>query len=324
MEPNGKPIVVPTAGGTANRTFRLRGEDRVIDFEANTNHPSGNEAGARVAQGKGHSTHTPPVVSVITAVRNAEDVIERTIRSVVEQTYNRVEYVVVDGASTDRTPDIIRAHADRIDHWVSEPDRGHAHAFNKGIDLSTGDTLIFMNAGDTFNDAHVLERVVATEAFTEHDVRSCIVYGDAWVLYEGVGRRGVGDHTQLNRDCQIYHQATFIGRDVHQSARYDERVAIGMDYELWLRCYNVLGVPFHKVDEIICTYPWDGISAARSNQELLHIENEIIKILNSDRRWTFRDALRVPEAVVRFRIKKGVEAAIGRTRYARLKKLAGR
>jgi len=91
-----------------------------------------------------------PLLSVITVVRNGGDVIEKTIRSVLEQNYPNIEYIVIDGASTDGTVDIIRKYADRISYWVSKPDKGIYDAMNKALDHVHGDGHLFLNAGDYF------------------------------------------------------------------------------------------------------------------------------------------------------------------------------
>ena len=87
-------------------------------------------------------------VSVVTVCLNAVNEIERTMLSVLDQTYTNIEYIVIDGGSTDGTVDIIRKYQDRIAHFISEPDKGLYDAMNKGIDLATGEWINFMNAGD--------------------------------------------------------------------------------------------------------------------------------------------------------------------------------
>lgn len=108
--------------------------------------------------------HLTPLISIITVCRNAESTIEDTIQSVITQTYHHVEYIVVDGASTDATLDIIRRYADRIAQVVSEPDRGLYDAMNKGLLLATGDYVCFLNAGDTLHEDDTLHLLVRSLA----------------------------------------------------------------------------------------------------------------------------------------------------------------
>ena len=89
-------------------------------------------------------------ISVVTVCYNAVDCIEETMLSVLDQTYPNIEYIVIDGGSSDGTADVIRKYADRLAYWVSEPDKGIYDAMNKGIVAATGDYINFMNAGDRY------------------------------------------------------------------------------------------------------------------------------------------------------------------------------
>lgn len=86
-------------------------------------------------------------ISVVTVCYNAADTIEKTMLSVLNQTHHDIEYIIIDGGSTDGTVEIIRKYADRIAYWVSEPDKGIYDAMNKGIKVATGEWINFMNAG---------------------------------------------------------------------------------------------------------------------------------------------------------------------------------
>ena len=95
-------------------------------------------------------------LSVITINFNNRDGLRKTIESVVKQTYKDFEYIIIDGGSTDGSVDVIKEYADKIDYWVSEPDKGIYNAMNKGIDVAKGEYCIFMNSGDVFfsNDVY--------------------------------------------------------------------------------------------------------------------------------------------------------------------------
>lgn len=99
------------------------------------------------------------LISVVTVCYNAADTIEKTMLSVLNQTYHDIEYIIIDGGSTDGTVEIIRKYADRIAYWVSEPDKGIYDAMNKGIKVATGEWINFMNAGDEFVDEGVIEKL---------------------------------------------------------------------------------------------------------------------------------------------------------------------
>lgn len=121
-----------------------------------------------------HSRPTPKF-SIITVTYNAEAVLEDTILSVLSQTYQQVEYIIVDGASKDGTPAIIDRYKERIAHIVSEPDRGLYDAMNKGIRLATGNYLCFLNAGDSFHSKDTLQQMVNT--LSSSDLPD-VIYGE--------------------------------------------------------------------------------------------------------------------------------------------------
>lgn len=100
-----------------------------------------------------------PLISVVTVSYNAVLTIEQTILSVINQTYPHIEYIIIDGGSTDGTVDIIKKYANRIAYWVSEPDKGIYDAMNKGIRTAKGEWINFMNAGDLFYSKDTLEKV---------------------------------------------------------------------------------------------------------------------------------------------------------------------
>ena len=101
-------------------------------------------------------------ISVITIVYNGESYVERTIKSVIYQTYKNIEYILIDGASTDGTMKIVECNREYFHTIISEPDKGIYNAMNKGLRLASGDYVIFMNAGDCLASDDVLEKVVAS------------------------------------------------------------------------------------------------------------------------------------------------------------------
>lgn len=128
--------------------------------------------------------HLTPLISLITVCRNAEATIEDTIQSVITQTYHRVEYIIVDGASTDGTLQIVQRYAHRISRVVSEPDRGLYDAMNKGLRLATGDYVCFLNAGDSLHEDDTLQLMVRSLAGL-HELPDVIYGQTALVDAEG-------------------------------------------------------------------------------------------------------------------------------------------
>ena len=122
-------------------------------------------------------------ISVVTVVRNNVEHIAETIRSVLDQNYPELEYIVIDGASTDGTVDVVRSFGDRIAQFVSEPDRSLYDAMNKGIARATGDVVGMINSGDRYLPG-ALELVA--KSFAGHSLDDTIFWGD--VQYEFLGR----------------------------------------------------------------------------------------------------------------------------------------
>ena len=119
------------------------------------------EGGLRI-RGAHFGNKTQPLVSVITVVRNGEKSLRQTIQSVLNQTYSNIEYIIIDGCSTDKTLEIIKSFDDRIAYWLSEPDKGIYDAMNKGIASSSGEWIHLLNADDRYDTNLVLEKAVNT------------------------------------------------------------------------------------------------------------------------------------------------------------------
>ncbi len=129
-------------------------------------------------------------LSVVTVVFNDVNHIEKTINSVLSQNYKDIEYVVIDGNSTDGTKEIIEKYKDKIDVFVSEPDKGLYDAMNKGLRLATGDYVCFMNSGDLFDEENTVEKIFASANGDDVD----IFYGDAVVVDENYRPKGLRRH----------------------------------------------------------------------------------------------------------------------------------
>ena len=129
-----------------------------------------------------NSVHLNPKFSIITVTYNAGKVLEDTIRSIASQTYQNVEYLIVDGASKDNTLQIAEKHKEHIHHIVSEPDKGLYDAMNKGIRMATGDYVCFLNAGDKLHEESTLQQIV--HSLKGQNELPDVIYGETAIVDE--------------------------------------------------------------------------------------------------------------------------------------------
>lgn len=206
--------------------------------------------------------HSQPRISIVTVCLNRRGTIERTLESVLGQAYPQLEYIVIDGGSRDGTADVIRAHEGSLAYWVSEPDCGISHAFNKGIARATGDLVGIVSAGDALPEG-VLRRVA--ELWTEEPAVD-VLYGDAVVhgtLGEPMIVRADPDFSAVWRRTPVKHAATWVARSTYERLGvFDPRWRVAMDYELMLR-FHLRGARFRYVREVLGAFELGGLSDAR-------------------------------------------------------------
>ena len=215
-----------------------------------------------------------PLLSVVTAVLNRKDSLQRTIDSVAGQSFRSVEHVIVDGGSTDGTLDVIRANEKRLAIWSSEPDGGIFDAMNRGVAASRGEYIAILNSDD-FYAPDALESVAATIAATNCDV----AYGDYMFVVQDIGmEKAITASTELRLGMTIGH-AIFIARRVYERlGLYDTRFRYSADLDFALRMLHG-GVKFAKVlDGRVLQYFSSGGAA---ELHLWRASREAASILNA-------------------------------------------
>ncbi len=194
--------------------------------------------------------------SVVTVCLNAEDSIEATLHSVISQSIDLFEFIVVDGGSADATMAILEKYCSHIDIIVSEPDLGIYNAMNKGANLASGDYVIYMNANDIFFNSEVLDKVNAAIGDNEYS----LVYGD-YILNIGPAQY----YVSANEDCRggivTSHQAIFCKTEMLRAIGFDENFLLAADYklisQLWGKGHNL------RVCSPICVMESIGFSSSR-------------------------------------------------------------
>ena len=203
-------------------------------------------------------TGTPahPLITVVTVVYNGAATLEQTILSVVNQTYDNVEYIIIDGASTDGTLDIVKKYEDKIDYWQSEPDKGIYDAMNKGIGLATGDYIAMLNSGDWYERAAVSEVVTVVK----NEPKSDIIYAMMRIFSEKkkfLWVYGYG-HNYI-KHSMISHPTSFVKKTLYKKHKYNLNYRSAADYDLFLTFYQEEHT-FYFVEKILGNYILGGMS----------------------------------------------------------------
>lgn len=192
-----------------------------------------------------------PLISIVTPSYNQARFLEATIRSVLEQDYPHIEYLIVDGGSTDGSLEIIQRYADRLAWWVSEPDQGQTDAINKGFARARGEIFAWLNSDDTYAPGAVSQAV----AFLQSHPQVGMVYGDANLIDENgqvIGKFPARqtDYRRLKRGyVHIPQQASFFRASLwKQVGPLDPTFYFAMDYDLWVRIARL--APLHYVPSL--------------------------------------------------------------------------
>jgi len=192
---------------------------------------------------------------------NTRKHIEDTIRSVRSQTYKNIEYIVIDGGSTDGTTELLQRHDKEIDYWVSEKDRGISDAFNKGLRASTGDIVGFLNSEDYYINDNVIQSIV--DVFHSNP-EAGVIYGKTYYIPENssdiVGVMGeVFTPEKMKKRNIMPHQSVFTKREVFERfGLFKLEYKFAMDYEYFLRATRFYRPLF--IDDGLAVMRLGGIS----------------------------------------------------------------
>lgn len=174
-----------------------------------------------------------PKISIITVVFNSKNYIEDTIKNILSQTYKNIEYIIIDGKSTDGTVEIIKSYQDEISLWISEPDKGLYDAMNKGIRLATGDYILFINSGDKLFDITTIEQVFSKPI-------ADVYYGDTVIINtndQEIGLRRLRPPEKLSfksfrKGMLVCHQSFIARRELVPNFNLNYRFAADYDWTI--------------------------------------------------------------------------------------------
>ncbi len=214
-------------------------------------------------------------LSIITVNLNNRDGLQKTIDSVVSQTFKDFEWIVIDGGSTDGSKELLEQYADHFAYWVSEPDKGIYNAMNKGIRIAKGEYLMFLNSGDTYYKCTTLSDLIKTGLDAD------IVFGNYILQEEKTNNEkepiSFPDILPMHQlVCHsIGHASSAIKSELLKEELYDETLRIVSDWKFFLR-KALEGKSFQHVDIIICVFDGTGISS--TNESLLQEERQKVLI----------------------------------------------
>ncbi len=219
-----------------------------------------------------------PKISIITPSYNQCQFLEETILSVLNQDYPNLEYIIIDGGSTDNSVKIIKKYENRLASWVSEPDKGQTHAINKGLNQSTGEILNWINSDDLLS---VGSLNIIGKAFSS-DSEADFCFGD-FSMIDDKGRIIISRKNPLYRFRTLFYgrqlscqPAVFFRRSVLERIGYlDETLAFCMDLEFWIRAASK-GMTFRQTKMLIAVARMHRGSKTARLQEVLHEEHKAI------------------------------------------------
>jgi glycosyltransferase involved in cell wall biosynthesis len=212
-------------------------------------------------------------ISIITVNYNNKAGLEATIKSVINQTWQDFEFLVIDGASTDGITAVADKYQQKLSYYLSEPDFGVYNAMNKGIKKANGDYLLFLNSGDVLTAPNTLEKV------QQHlNGGLGIYYGDALYLeLSGEVKRTYPEKLSFSffLEHNLSHQATFIRKKLFDEVfLYNEHYKIVSDWEFFIYAICKMNISYQHLDQVICKYDVSGISSVVANHKIMHEERE--------------------------------------------------
>ncbi len=214
-------------------------------------------------------------ISIITPTYNSERTIVNTLESVISQSHSDVEYIIIDGGSSDGTLDILDKYKNKITKIISEPDNGIYYAMNKGVALASGDIVAIINSDDFYSDKNVLSKV---NSIFESRLDISAVYGDlVYVDKTNIKKEtrywksGEYSENKLNNGWVIPHPTFFLRNSVYKSLDkiFDTKLSLAADYELMLRLLKIKKIKVFYIPEILVKMRAGGSSAKNLENRFL-------------------------------------------------------
>lgn len=225
-------------------------------------------------------------ISIITVTYNSSQTILCTLASVRKQSHQNIEHIIIDGASSDGTLDIVKHNCQRVATIISEPDNGIYDALNKGISVATGDIIGFLHADDYFSSNDVVSKIA--NAFNDPSVQA--VYGDLDYVTQNVEekrfrhwRTGVFTSSRLKRGWMPPHPTLYVKSDIYKSiGGFDTKYRISADYDFILRLFSTPNLVTRYIPEVLVKMRTGGVSN-RSLRNVIRKSREDLEALRSSK-----------------------------------------
>ena len=197
-------------------------------------------------------------ITIVTISYNTFEGLKRTVESVINQSYNEIEYIVIDGGSNDGSKEYLQSITEKVAFWVSEPDKGIYNAMNKGIAHSTGDYLLFFNSGDILHGNEVIAMCIP-ELDSELVIGKVLTYPDGRLCYTDI-QYPITMHDFFTGG-PIPHDATFIKRELIEAKGYDENYKIVSDWKFFIEKMILDNCSYKLIDTVVSEFEVEGISS---------------------------------------------------------------
>lgn len=248
-----------------------------------------------------------PTLSIITINYNNRDGLEKTIKSVICQTYKEFEYIIVDGGSSDGSRDVIEQYRQSFSSVISEPDKGIYNAMNKGISLAHGEYLQFLNSGDCLIAPDTLQQV-----FSIKPTADIVSSHSIWIQSRQIAYAPSCITLDYLYEHSMNHQSTFIRRTLFDTLQYDESLRIAADHKFFLQAFITKNASYQMYDFPTVYYDETGISSTRRQESIQEREKILTEILppfiikDCERRYLSKqqEALEITQSKYKKRLRK--------------------
>lgn len=218
-------------------------------------------------------------ITIIIVTYNCVNVISQAIESVITQTYKNIEFIIIDGNSTDGTKEVIKRYEDKISFWLSEDDTGIYEAMNKGINYATGDYIYFLGADDSLVDDYIIDEVVNKYFVNDNTIE--LLIGKVWMVNEKLNlQKESGNHFPIKEILigkMVAHQGLFAKIDVMKAFLFNSKYQLAADFDFMVKCVNN-NIKIRFIEDKIAFYSIFGESSLQIKKCL----NEYLDILKSN------------------------------------------